>query len=255
MCSVHASRGPLAPASPQLRSEVSIVTSIAEATLGDRYGIDWAAMRDDYAVIRGHISRVVHGCENYEDDVAKPGGFVMPHPPRDSRRFDTRSGRAEFAASTVEALQIPPGHLVLQTLRSHDQYNTTIYGLSDRYRGIEGGRRVVLVNPADIEHLGFEEGDLVDLITHWPGDKHVRRAPSFRIVGYQTPRGSAAAYYPETNPLVPLDSTALGSNTPTSKSVIIRMVPVGSPPTMDDSQEPVGADDQHKSYPQPEYLG
>ena len=85
-------------------------------------------------------------------------------------RFDTRSGRAEFAVSTVEALQIPPGHLVLQTLRSHDQYNTTIYGLSDRYRGIEGGRRVVLVNPADIEHLGFDDGDLVDLVTHWPGD-------------------------------------------------------------------------------------
>jgi len=254
MCSVHASRGPLTPASPQLRSEVSIVTSIAEATLGDRYGLDWAAMRRDYAVIRGHISRVVHGCENYEADVAKPGGFVMPHPPRDFRRFDTRSGRAEFVASTIEALQIPPDHLVLQTLRSHDQYNTTIYGLSDRYRGIEGGRRVVMVNPADIAHLGFEDGDLVDLITHWPGDSHVRRATSFRIVSYQTPGGSAAAYYPETNPLVPLDSTALGSNTPTSKSVIIRLVPSGSPPALDASQEPVGADDQHKSYPQPDYL-
>jgi len=254
MCSVHASRGPLTPASPQLRSEVSIVTSIAEATLGDRYGLNWAAMRRDYAVIRGHISRVVHGCENYEADVAKPGGFVMPHPPRDFRRFDTRSGRAEFVASTIEALQIPPDHLVLQTLRSHDQYNTTIYGLSDRYRGIEGGRRVVMVNPADIAHLGFEDGDLVDLITHWPGDSHVRRATSFRIVSYQTPGGSAAAYYPETNPLVPLDSTALGSNTPTSKSVIIRLVPSGSPPALDASQEPVGADDQHKSYPQPDYL-
>jgi len=98
-------------------------------------------MRTDYAVIRGHISRVVHGCENYETDVSKPGGFLMPHPPRDSRRFHTASGRAEFTVSSIEALQIPPGHLVLQTLRSHDQYNTTIYGLSDRYRGIEGSRR------------------------------------------------------------------------------------------------------------------
>ena len=254
MCSVHASRGPLAPASEQLRSEVSIVTSIAEATLGDRYGIDWAAMRNDYAVIRNHISKVVHGCENYEADVAKPGGFVMPHPPRDSRRFDTRSGRAEFVTSMIEALQIPKDHLVLQTLRSHDQYNTTIYGFSDRYRGIEGGRRVVMMNPDDISQRGFQDGDLVDLITHWPGDSHVRRAASFRIVGYQTPRGSAAAYYPETNPLVPLDSTALGSNTPTSKSVVIRLERSGMPPVLDDSQEPVGADDQHKSYPQPEYL-
>ena len=254
MCSVHASRGPLAPASPQLRSEVSIVTSIAEATLGDRYGIDWAAMRNDYAVIRDHISKVVHGCENYEADVAKPGGFVMPHPPRDSRRFDTRSGRAEFVTSTIEALQIPKEHLVLQTLRSHDQYNTTIYGFSDRYRGIEGGRRVVMMNPDDISQRGFQDGDLVDLITHWAGDSHVRRAASFRIVAYQTPRGSVAAYYPETNPLVPLDSTALGSNTPTSKSVVIRLERSGMPPVLDDSQEPVGADDEHKSYPQPEYL-
>jgi molybdopterin-dependent oxidoreductase alpha subunit len=128
-CCVHASRGPLTPASPELRSEVSIACSVAEATLGDRYGIDWAAMRNDYGVIRGHISRVVHGCENYEADVSKPGGFVMPHPPRDSRTFQTASGRAEFTVSSIEALQIPPGHLVLQTLRSHDQYNTTIYGL------------------------------------------------------------------------------------------------------------------------------
>ncbi|GAA3642124.1 FdhF/YdeP family oxidoreductase [Microlunatus ginsengisoli] len=254
MCSVHASRGPLAPASPQLRSEVAIVTGIAEATLGGRHGIDWAAMRDDYAVIRRHISKVVHGCEDYEAKIAQPGGFVMPHPPRDERRFDTASGRAEFATSSIQALQIPPNHLVLQTLRSHDQYNTTIYGLSDRYRGIDGGRRVVLVNPADIVRLGFEEGDVVDLVTHWPGDRHQRRAPSFRIIGYETPQGTAAAYYPETNPLVPLDSTALGSNTPTSKSVIIQLVPMGSPPALDASQRPLRADDAHKSHPQPEYL-
>ena len=254
-CCVHASRGPLTPASPELRSEVSIACSVAEATLGDRYGIDWAAMRNDYGVIRGHISRVVHGCENYEADVSRPGGFVMPHPPRDSRRFHTASGRAEFTVSSIEALQIPPGRLVLQTLRSHDQYNTTIYGLSDRYRGIEGGRRVVFVNPSDIEELGYQEGALVDLVTHWPGDLHVRRAASFRIVAYQTPRGSAAAYYPETNPLVPLDSTALGSNTPTSKSVIIRLVPVGTTASVTEGvQEPVGADDAYKSYPEEEYL-
>jgi formate dehydrogenase major subunit len=254
-CCVHASRGPLTPASPELRSEVSIVSSIAEATLGNRYGIGWAAMRKDYRVIRGHIARVVHGCENYEADVSKPGGFVMPHPPRDSRTFQTASGRAEFTVSSIEALQIPPGHLVLQTLRSHDQYNTTIYGLSDRYRGIEGGRRVVFVNPSDIEELGYQEGDLVDLVTHWPGDRHVRRAASFRIVAYQTPRGSAAAYYPETNPLVPLDSTALGSNTPTSKSVIIRLVSVGTTASVTDGEmESVGADDANKSYPEEEYL-
>ena len=222
-CSVHVSRGPLTPASPHLRSEVAIVTQLAETTLDDRYGIDWRGMRDDYRQIRRLITRVVPGCQTYEVNVSRPGGFLLPHPPRDSRTFPTDSGRAEFTVSTIEALQVPPGHLILQTLRSHDQFNTTIYGFSDRYRGIEGGRRVVFVNPRDIEELGFQDGEIVDLVTHWEGDDHLRRVQAFRIVSYQTPRGSAAAYYPETNPLVPLDSTAVASNTPTSKSVIIRL--------------------------------
>ena len=112
-------------------------------------------MRDDYSVIRQHIARVVPGCETYEVNVRRPGGFVMPHPPRDTRTFATKSGRAEFVVSPIEVLQVPAGHLVLQTLRSHDQFNTTIYGLSDRYRGIEGGRRVVFVHPDDIAAAGL----------------------------------------------------------------------------------------------------
>jgi anaerobic selenocysteine-containing dehydrogenase len=180
-------------------------------------------MRADYGVIRDHISRVVPGFEQYAEQVVRPGGFVLPHPPRDSRTFHTTSGCAEFAVSALEALQVPPGHVVLQTLRSHDQFNTTIYGLSDRYRGVEGGRRVVFLNHADISALGFADGEYVDLVSHWDGDGLERRADGFRIVAYDTPRGSAAAYYPETNPLVPLESTAVGSNTPTSKSVIVRL--------------------------------
>jgi anaerobic selenocysteine-containing dehydrogenase len=223
MSVVHASRGPLEPASSDLRSEVAIVTGVAEATLGKRYGIDWAGMRSDYGVIRDHISRVVPGFEKFRDRVTRPGGFVLPHPPRDSRTFNTASGSAEFAVSTVEALQVPPRHVVLQTLRSHDQFNTTIYGLSDRYRGIEGGRRVVFMHRDDITALGFANGDHVDLVAHWEGDAIERRAKGFRLVEYETPRGSAAAYYPETNPLVPLESTAAGSNTPTSKSVMVRL--------------------------------
>jgi molybdopterin-dependent oxidoreductase alpha subunit len=255
-CSVHASRGPLEPASPHLKSEVEIVTRIAEATLGGRYGLRWQAMRDDYSVIRTHISRVVPGCESYEVNARRPGGFVLPHPPRDSRTFTTASGRAELVVSPIDVLHVPEGHLALQTLRSHDQFNTTIYGLSDRYRGIEGGRRVVFVHPDDIAALGFRDGDLVDLVTRWDDDR-VRRAPSFRIVQYDTPRGSAAAYYPETNPLVPLDSTAIASNCPTSKSVIVSLVPVGSSPTTEDSQAPqesTGADWSHKRSPEPHHL-
>ncbi|WP_344767156.1 FdhF/YdeP family oxidoreductase [Aeromicrobium panaciterrae] len=226
MSSVHASRGPLEPASPMLRSEVAIIAGIAQATLPDS-PIDWSGMGDDYGLIREHISRVVPGFEDYSAKVDRPGGFVLPHPPRDSREFHTRSGLAEFAVSPLEVLQVPDGHLLLQTLRSHDQFNTTIYGLSDRYRGIEDGRRVVFVHPDDITTLGFQDADVVDLVARWDGDDIERVAESFRIVAYDTPRGSAAAYYPETNPLVPLDSTATGSNTPTSKSVVIRLAPHG----------------------------
>jgi formate dehydrogenase major subunit len=254
-CSVHASRGPLQPASPHLRSEVEIVCGIAEATLGDRYGINWKGMREDYSVIRQHIAKVVPGCESYEVNVRRPGGFVMPHPPRDTRTFATKSGRAEFVVSPIEVLQVPAGHLVLQTLRSHDQYNTTIYGLSDRYRGIEGGRKVIFLHPDDIKELGFTDGQLVDIENHWPGDDVVRSVKEFRIVGYDTPRGSAAAYYPETSPLIPLDSTALESNTPTSKSVIVRLIPAGQGherQVADASQHEVGSDWVHKWEPQVE---
>lgn len=260
VCAVHASRGVLEPASKHLRSETAIVCGIAEAVLGDRHGIRWSAMRDDYDVVRDHISRVVAGCEDYTAKVDRPGGFVLPHPPRDTRTFDTKSGSAEFVVSPVEVLHVPQGHLVLQTLRSHDQFNTTIYGLSDRYRGIEGGRRVVFVHPDDIASLGFSAGDLVDLSTRWDDDDIDRVARDFRIVAYDTPRGSAAAYYPETNPLVPLDSTADGSNTPTSKSVIIQMAASDLARTQHGSYEssasqaPTGSDEPHKKHPQPTHL-
>ncbi len=257
VCAVHASRGVLKPASKHLRSETAIIAGMAEAVLGDRHGIRWAKMRDDYDVIRDHISRVVAGCEEYTAKVDRPGGFVLAHPPRDSRTFETESGSAEFVCSPIDVLQVPEGHLLLQTLRSHDQFNTTIYGFSDRYRGIEGGRRVIFMHPDDIEHLGFHDGDVVDLTTRWDADDIERVAPDFRIVAYDTPRGSAAAYYPETNPLVPLDSTATGSNCPTSKSVIISL----SPPQVDrtitgsyESQASNGADEGHKSRPQPRHL-
>lgn len=200
---------------------------------------------------------MVPGCENYSVKVDRPGGFVMPHPPRDSRTFQTKSGLAEFVVSPIEALHVPDGHLLLQTLRSHDQFNTTIYGFSDRYRGIEDGRRVIFVHPDDITALGFHDAEMVDLVARWDDDDIERVAEGFRIVAYDTPRGSAAAYYPETNPLVPLDSTATGSNTPTSKSVIISMVPLGagrSRASAEGSQDGVGADDNHKSRTEPVHL-
>ncbi|TGO03859.1 FdhF/YdeP family oxidoreductase [Serinibacter arcticus] len=225
MSMVHASRGRLDPASEHLRSEVWILTRLAEKVLAGRPGapvVDWAAWRADYRLIRSAISRVVPGFADYEARLDLPGGFVLPHPPRDERRFATPSGRAEITVNELVYPRVKPGRLLLQTLRSHDQFNTTIYGLDDRYRGIHGGRRVVFVHPDDIASLGLADGQVVDLVSEWT-DGVERRAEAFRVVAYDTPRGCAAAYYPETNVLVPLDSFAKGSRTPTSKSVEVRL--------------------------------
>ncbi|GGV62381.1 FdhF/YdeP family oxidoreductase [Streptomyces thermoviolaceus] len=219
---VHASRGRLQPASPHLRSEPAIVCGLARRVLGDRSVVPWEELQQDYARIRDRIARVVPGFEDFNARVARPGGFALPHAPRDERRFPTATGKANFTAAPVEYPQLPEGRLLLQTLRSHDQYNTTIYGLDDRYRGITDGRRVVLVNPEDARSLGVADGSYVDLVGEWK-DGVERRAPGFRVVYYPTARGCAASYYPETNVLVPLDATADVSNTPASKSVVVRL--------------------------------
>ncbi|KAA9131224.1 FdhF/YdeP family oxidoreductase [Microbacterium caowuchunii] len=187
---------------------------------------DWKALEQDYALIRTHIENVIPGFDDYEERIAKGRTFFLPNGPRDERRFATSDGKAQFTVNPLEYPRIPEGRLLLQTIRSHDQYNTTIYGKDDRYRGIHDGRRVVLVNPDDISALGFADGEIVDLVSEWTradGSIEERCAREFRIVGYSTPQGNAAAYYPETNVLVPLESVADVSNTPTSKSVIVRL--------------------------------
>ncbi|MFE1764357.1 FdhF/YdeP family oxidoreductase [Streptomyces angustmyceticus] len=219
---VHASRGRLAPASPELLSETAIVTRLARRVLGTESRTPWAEFEKDYATIRDRISRVVPGFEDFQARVARPGGFALPHAPRDSRSFPTATGKANFTAAPVEYPAVPEGRLLLQTLRSHDQYNTTIYGLDDRYRGIKNGRRVVLVHPDDARERGLADGAYADLVSEWT-DGSERRAPGFRVVHYPTARGCAAAYYPETNVLIPLDHTADTSNTPAAKSLVIRL--------------------------------
>ncbi|MBV1947297.1 FdhF/YdeP family oxidoreductase [Streptomyces sp. BV129] len=218
---VHASRGRLAPASAHLLSEPAIVARLARRVLPDST-VPWEEFEHDYAAIRDRIARVVPGFEDFNARVADPGGFTLPHAPRDERRFPTATGKANFTAAPVEHPELPEGRLLLQTLRSHDQYNTTIYGLDDRYRGITDGRRVVLVHPEDARELGVADGSYVDLVGEW-SDGVERRAPGFRVVHYPTARGCAASYYPETNVLVPLDATADTSNTPASKSVVVRL--------------------------------
>lgn len=222
MSMVHLSTGRLTPVSDQLRSEVAIVCELAQELFGPTHPVPWAQFQRDYDKIRDAIANVVPGCTDYNAKVRGGNGFQLPHPPRDAREFRTTTGKANFAVNDLHWLPVPEGRLILQTLRSHDQYNTTIYGLDDRYRGIRNGRRVVLVNPEDIAALGFAEDELVDVISEF-ADGTERKVTGFRLVGYPTPRGNAAAYYPETNPLIPLDHVALRSNTPVSKAVTIRL--------------------------------
>ncbi|NLV55913.1 MAG: FdhF/YdeP family oxidoreductase [Acidimicrobiales bacterium] len=218
---VHASRGRLAPPAPDLPSEVEVVAELARRLVADRTTADWTAMQADYGTIRDHISRVVPGFEDYDRRVVD--GFTLPNAPRDHRRFPTATGKARFTVNPLTRVDVPEGRLLLQTLRSHDQYNTTIYGLDDRYRGIRRGRRVLFAHADDLAALGFADGDRVDVVSEW--DDGERRAPSFRLVAYPVARGTCAAYFPEANVLVPLDSTAEVSNTPTSKSVVVRFEP------------------------------
>ncbi|GAA1747801.1 FdhF/YdeP family oxidoreductase [Agromyces humatus] len=222
VCAVHASHGAVPPIGDEVRSEVAIVAGMARATLGDDHPIDWDGMTRDYDVIRDHISRVVPGFEHFNDDVRTQGGFVLPNGPRDSRTWPTPSGRAHLTVNELEHIECPPGRLILQTLRSHDQFNTTVYSLNDRYRGVRKGRDVVFVNPDDLERLGLADGDRVDVVSEWPGESD-RRLPGQRVIAYPTARGCAAAYFPEANVLVSLASTAIGSNTPVSKAVIVRL--------------------------------
>ena len=218
---VHASRGMLSPAGSGLRSEVAIICGLARRLLGAESNIPWEDLAADYDLVRERIARVVPGFERFNERVAEPGGFLLPHGPRDSRKFPTSDGKAHFTSGPLDVIRLPEGHLLLQTIRSHDQFNTTVYGYNDRYRGIHGGRKVVLVNPIDIARLGLREGQTVDVVSEWP-DGIDRRLAGVRVVAYPTAVDCCAASYPEANVLVPLASVAEGSNTPTYKSVMVR---------------------------------
>lgn len=220
MSVVHASHGRLSPASDDLLSEPAIVAEIARRVLGDQ-PLDWNSLANDYDAIRDHISAVVPGFADFNARVREPNGFVLPNPPRDERRFATAEGRAVFTVNEITALEIPEGHLLLQTVRSHDQFNTTIYGMDDRYRGVKNARDVIFVNPVDLEEHGLRDGSVVDVVSVAPDGE--RRMPSVTALAYPTPRGCVAAYFPEANVLVPLDATAAESNTPASKSIIVRI--------------------------------
>lgn len=216
VCNVHASRGSLEPASPHLKSEPAIVAGVAQATLGE----DWSGFISDYDRIRDKIAAVVPGFEDFNARVRVPGGFLLPNPPRE-REFRTPSGKAQFTVHPLPKWHLDESEWLMMTIRTHDQFNTTVYGNDDRYRGIYEGRRVVLLHPDDLAQAGFQQGQLVDIVSVFEGEE--RRAESFVVVAYAIPRRCCATYFPEANVLIPLRSHAEKSKTPTSKSVIVQL--------------------------------
>lgn len=221
---VQKSEGRRPPADPHLLSEPAIVAGIAMATLDEPegQGIDWQGMVDDYDRIRDAIEACVPGFEDYNARVRVPGGFVLPNGGRD-RKWNTDVDKARFTVHPIPRIALGDGEYLMMTIRSHDQYNTTIYGLDDRYRGIKGERRVVMMDREDIDAAGLVEGQAVDLTSHWQGE--TRSAERFIVVEQSLPRGCVATYFPEANPLVPARHVADVSNTPASKSVVIRITP------------------------------
>lgn len=214
---VHRSQGTLKPASTMLRSEPWIVASLAEATLGVEH-LPWMDMASQYDSIRDLMEASLHGFTDYNARVRSDNGFALPNPPRDHRRFNTEDGLAHFTTHELPDVSVESDQFVLMTLRSHDQYNTTIYGLHDRYRGVHGHRRVIFMNADDMVARGWKSRTKVDITSHFNGETRV--SLEWLLVPYEIPRGNLAAYFPEANSLVPLQSTADISNTPTSKWIV-----------------------------------
>ncbi len=225
---INPSRGHTKPASPELRSEPAIVCGLARAALGPDNNVPWEDFAGNYDLIRDRIAHVVPGFENFNQRVGE-GIFYLPNPPRDTREWRTATGKANFSVAPIPRSELAPGEFVMMTIRTHDQFNTTVYGLDDRYRGVYGGRRVVFMNEVDMREAGWQQGQLVDLANNHGGVE--RRAEAFMIAPYRIPRGCLATYFPEANVLVPIGSVAAKSNTPTSKYVIVTLSPTTDPAT------------------------
>jgi len=220
---INSSRGVLEPASDQLKSEPAIIAGMARATLDGRSTVDWEGLIGDYRRIRDHIEHVIPGFERFNERIAEDP-FYLPNAARDHRKFDNEIGKALFTVHPIPRNELGPGKFILMTIRSHDQFNTHIYGLDDRYRGIYNGRRVLFMNPEDVKEAGLTQGQIVDLTSHF-GDGEKRYACHFQIAPYPIARGCTATYFPEGNVLVPINSVAERSNTPTSKFVVISIAP------------------------------
>lgn len=219
---VHSSTGRLDPASPELLSEPEIICNIGAKCFPEG-PFDWLSFSKNHDVIRNLIQSVIPGFSDYNTRVRQKGGFYLPNGPRDGPTWNTPSGKAVIHSHSLLERQIPDDRFILMTIRSHDQYNTTIYGMNDRYRGIYNSRRIVMMNQGDMDELGLQPRDLIDLTSHYAGKE--MHSEKWKVIPYEIPRRNLAAYFPEANVLVPLDSVAKGSNTPTSKWVEVSIKP------------------------------
>ena len=217
---IQSSKGVLEPVSIDLLSEVVILCRLAKATLGSRSKVDWNKFETNYDSVREDIQKVVKGFDDYNERVRIKGGFYLPNGPR-IKKFETESGKACFFVTPIEKTSLKEGELMMMSIRSHDQFNTTIYGLQDRYRGIHNERRIIFMNKADIDRLGLQQKEVVDIFSHYEGVERVARR--FVVVEYDIAPSCVATYYPETNVLVPIGATADGSNQPAFKSVIVTL--------------------------------
>lgn len=219
---VHSSQGSLPPASDHLLSEPAIVAGIAKATLGFKSTVDWDWLIEDYDRIRDFIEKSIPGFDRYNERVREKAGFYLPNAAREGI-FDTSDKKAHFTVHPIPVHHLDDGQYIMMTIRSHDQYNTTIYGLDDRYRGIYNGRRIIFMNPDDMREANLKQGDVIDLFSHFNGE--VRTAKHFVVVPFNIPKRCTATYFPETNVLVPIDSYADRSQTPTSKFILMTLAP------------------------------
>lgn len=215
---VSSTKGILEPCSDKLLSEVAVVCNIAHATLKERSKINWLQYKDDYNLVREDIQEVVEGFQDYNEKLKQPSGFYLPNGARE-RKFKTKTGKANFSLNKLPEWKLKGSELIMMTIRSHDQFNTTIYGLNDRYRGVFNERRIIFMNREDMKIRNLEEHQVVNLTSEFNGK--IRKANSFKVVGYDIPKNCCATYFPETNVLVPIDSYAHTAKTPTSKSIII----------------------------------
>jgi len=220
---VSQNKGVLQPLSSDMLSEVAILSGIAITTLGDRSNVDWVGYTENYDTIRDAIARVIPGFDKYNEKIRVPGGFYLPNGPRE-RKFKTDNGKANFTVTEMPRHALEPNQLVLMSIRSHDQFNTTVYDYNDRYRGVYGERRVIFMNPQDMSERHIQERQLVAITSHFEGQK--RSLERFIAIPYSIPKGNTAAYFPEMNPLVAISSVAKTSNQPASKFVVVTIEPM-----------------------------